>query len=448
MKVTGIHIGDFHQFKNLDIDLTYPAGHKRAGEPLDKVCIIGQSGTGKTKLLEIIRGLTYYFYPIVNKYGFTKKNGHLDIKNFDITYTQTINEDSDDKTFEVDNQKKKSEDISFESFIVEDSHNHSIVNPYLIFYPAGLNYEVSEAKVEDFKEKKVIDFSRHAASSIWNIILKEIQKYQEQENALRLQLSMVVEDNKNDINAITAALKVLEEWQKNNFNPITDLAEKCLNPILERFHLRVKTKLDIKRKDDIGFIKIEDFSGNEIPYGLWSTGTKQVVLSALPLYLLKPNHTIILFDEPERSLYPDLQKLIIDYYQQLTTDCQMFFATHSPIIASSFEPWEIIELKFNKEGHVYQEQYYEGERHIDNYIISPDHLTYDLMLSKVFDVQETHSPVREEKITEVLMLRNQLERLKKEGKLATPQGETIYDRYMKLAQKLAWDFELPQYEKA
>jgi hypothetical protein len=163
---------------------------------------------------------------------------------------------------------------------------------------------------------------------------------------------------------------------------------------------------------------------------------------------LKPKHTIILFDEPERSLYPDLQRLIIDYYQQLTANCQFFFATHSPIIASSFEPWEIIELKFDKEGHIYQEQYYEGERHVDNYTISPDHLTYDLMLSKVFDLQETHSPVRDEKIAEVLMLRNELNRLKKQGKLSTQQGEKLYNEYIKLAQKLSWEFELPQYEKA
>jgi ribosomal protein L19E len=70
------------------------------------------------------------------------------------------------------------------------------------------------------------------------------------------------------------------------------------------------------------------------------------------------------------------------------------------------------------------------------------------MLSKVFDLQETHSPVRDEKIAEVLMLRNELNRLKKQGKLSTQQGEKLYNEYIKLAQKLSWEFELPQYEKA
>ena len=59
MKITRIQIKDFHQFKDIDIDLTYPLGHKKAGQPLDKVCIIGQSGTGKTTLLKFIDGHTY-----------------------------------------------------------------------------------------------------------------------------------------------------------------------------------------------------------------------------------------------------------------------------------------------------------------------------------------------------------------------------------------------------
>jgi hypothetical protein len=54
MFVKSLKITDHHQFKDFELDLTYPKGHEKAGEPLDKVCIIGQSGTGKTTLLEEI----------------------------------------------------------------------------------------------------------------------------------------------------------------------------------------------------------------------------------------------------------------------------------------------------------------------------------------------------------------------------------------------------------
>ncbi|MCX6582484.1 MAG: AAA family ATPase [Candidatus Aminicenantes bacterium] len=55
MKIARIELKDFNQFKHVTLDLTYPRGHEKAGEPLDKVCIIGQSGTGKTSLLRLIK---------------------------------------------------------------------------------------------------------------------------------------------------------------------------------------------------------------------------------------------------------------------------------------------------------------------------------------------------------------------------------------------------------
>ena len=59
MKVTRLEIKDFNQFRDLDIDLTYPKDHEKEGQPLEKVCFIGQSGTGKTTLLKLIHGLSY-----------------------------------------------------------------------------------------------------------------------------------------------------------------------------------------------------------------------------------------------------------------------------------------------------------------------------------------------------------------------------------------------------
>lgn len=50
MKIASLTIKNFKQFKDLSLDLTYPKGHEKAGQPLDKICIIGQSGTGKTNL--------------------------------------------------------------------------------------------------------------------------------------------------------------------------------------------------------------------------------------------------------------------------------------------------------------------------------------------------------------------------------------------------------------
>ncbi len=445
MKITKLEIKDFHQFKDFELDLTYPLGHTKEGQPMDKVCIIGQSGTGKTTLIELLGGLTHNFKILKEKYKLKNKNAIISISDNDLSYTKTISAKED--RYAVTSYVRNNITIQFSEFLeIYNSYLKSI-KPNLIYYPAELKYGLTDSdEVIEFKGRSVLDFSLEKASAVWNLIIEEIQNYQEEELKIRQEISRMVE-NENNIDSIREAIKKLEEWKQLNFNPIVDLADNCLNPILKRFNLQVKTDLDIKKKEDIGSIKIEDLNENEIQYNLLSTGTKQVITSALPLYILKPNQAIICFDEPERSLYPDVQQEVVNYYENLVTNCQMFFATHSPIIASSFEPWEIVELKFNEEGKVYQEKYYDEEkgRHVDNYNVDPNYLTIDLILSKIFDLKETHSPIRNEKITEVLMLRNILEKLKSENKTKSNKFKDIYQKYQDLAGKLSWEFEIPMY---
>lgn len=50
MKIDQIKIKGFNQFDDFELDLTYPKGHHKEGQPLDKICFIRQSGTGKTTL--------------------------------------------------------------------------------------------------------------------------------------------------------------------------------------------------------------------------------------------------------------------------------------------------------------------------------------------------------------------------------------------------------------
>ena len=93
-------------------------------------------------------------------------------------------------------------------------------------------------------------------------------------------------------------------------------------------------------------------TGENIPIKNISTGTKHLLLTALPLYKLKTKESIILIDEPERSLYPDMQMDLMDYYKNLAPEAQFIVATHSPFIAASFEPDERFILYFNEEGKV------------------------------------------------------------------------------------------------
>lgn len=448
MKVTKVSIKDFHQFKDLEIDLTYPKGHKKAGQPLDKVCIIGQSGTGKTTLLKIIGGHTYTMTNLFKDYtveDFKNVSVTKVVKNISVKSQVGINpQDPQKKSHLWEAYNENGVAINFENALEKFTKYESEIRNQFIYFPAELKYNENANNGINLATKKIIDFADYNLSDVWNIVLSRIQEYQESELKIRQLVSKVVEDNSNDIEAIQKAVRKLERFRKKEFNPLAEIADECLDPLLKHFNLRVKRELDIQKKEDLGFIKVEDLKGNAIPQNLLSTGTKQVIFSATPLFLLKPDGALILYDEPERSLYPSIQKFITDYYVSLTKNSQFFFATHSPIIASSFEPWEIVELKFNEKGEVYQDQYYPigAERHVDNYTIIPSYLTYDMILNKVFDVTETHTNERSEKITEALMLRNQLTVLKEKGKIETPEGKKIYDKYRDLANKLFWDFDI------
>ena len=85
MKITKLHIDQFRHLENLDFDFTYQSG-ERKGQPLDKICFIGQSASGKTGLLELFFDYINYTFncELINKrltgarYNIKKLDGILE----------------------------------------------------------------------------------------------------------------------------------------------------------------------------------------------------------------------------------------------------------------------------------------------------------------------------------------------------------------------------------
>ncbi len=168
------------------------------------------------------------------------------------------------------------------------------------------------------------------------------------------------------------------------------------------------TKIDENQKSFTDLI-IKDLSnGNIIEYDNLSTGTKNLIETFIPLKIHSPKDSIILIDEPENSFYPDIQKELIDLYIEVGINNQLIVATHSPIIASSFEPWEVVELKFDENNQIYREPYYKDENHIDNYFLDPRMLTWTSILTDVFDMREDSFSYREKKLMEYATLKAEI----------------------------------------
>lgn len=377
MKIKRLKIDSYRHLENLEFDFTYQSGDKK-GQPLNKICLIGQSAVGKTSILEFIKESITTFTiwqkvvlvappkqqskPIVKqsnanvqqsrmvKIAAMKLAGEIDflINNLLITYSK--------KTLQL---KQNVVDafpskilIYFSSELLSPANNMLFTNNFEnISTMSSLLAKLTNANqidisnydnvVDKIENKKIIVFGGNNEIA-WQSLLNEIIEY-------RLKLTQKGSDliNKGLHADFRRMASEMELWRKRNPNPAELLAEKCLNPILKRLNLEVDLV------DTTALIVLKPINDDvAIPSNALSTGTKQLLLNLLPLYKLDTNGSIILIDEPERSLYPDIQIELMDHYQRLAPEAQFIVATHSPFIAAAFEPDERFILYFDDEGKV------------------------------------------------------------------------------------------------
>lgn len=418
MKIAQIIIQNFRQFRNLELDLTYPKGHPKEGQPLDKICIIGQNGTGKTTILELVKGRL--FYGKIKNELIEKKEAY-----FFYQFQKGGNQW---------NIQQKGGSAYYRTHPEELTTNYFTDGLSLLFFPSGISNELPTR--EDFEpyNKELFELDSEGLGNVWRYLREDTKQYQKEEFNFRVKLTQRAEKEDIDIK------QEMEIWRKEHPNPLLDVAA-LLNPIFEQFNLKVKT--EVGTIDELETLQLQSTNSEEtIPYEQLSSGTRQLLFTLYPLLnLVKQNpNSIVMVDEPETSLYPDLQRKIITYYTQLAQPQQYIFATHSPIIAAAFEPWEIVDLEFDADGFVTRHLYYEGENHVKNYTIYPQYLRWDSVLQRVFDVKASGSEEREQAIYQLAELKNQLEYWRKEGKLTAPEPnvQEAITAYKKLLMQMDW----------
>lgn len=460
MKITKIELKGYNQFKDVEIDLTYPKGHKKEGKPLDKVCFIGRSGSGKTSLLRLIKWFVSLKRDVGENIDLPVPPGNtvkMDVQLFDLAYRMVNTKEIPYIQYNWDNNLEADE-----FFKLVDGYFRKI-NPLLINFPTeiltGSNSEADQTDLFDELKKikasgtypgklgsrRIIDFAFEDVSKNWDYILEDIKKHRAQELLMKKKIADTeLQKYASSEEKRKAKKKKTDEytrWLAKNPDPLKTLAEQYLDSLLFNLGLKTKTDIDLETISNLGFIQLQTLFGQEVPRNFWSTGTRQLVQTVIPLYQLKPKNAIILVDEPERSLYPDIQLSIIDTYVNLARECQFFFATHSALIASSFEPWEIVELKFDEEHkYVYRGLFYEGENHVDNYKYYPEYLRWDSILERIFDLEEEGGKKRLRTLEKLAEIDIRLRKLKDKGKLNSPEGKKLVDEFKELSQKVDWEF--------
>jgi len=434
MKITSIEIGQLNQFNALKLDLTYPAGHPKRGKPLDKVCLIGQSGTGKSTILKLIQLVLNPQNSLVIEEPYRQFSINMLYNGSSIK--TIIREDG--RIFYTSHIENRTRNITLSELTKKE-------DTVLINIPADFASEANDEVKIDYLpgETNIYDFNKISVNKIWDRILISVRRHRESIKKLKQEIAeanKISDLSSDEMKALTMPLyDKLGQLEAVDNNPLKILAENCLDNILAAFGLRVRTEFSVNEEEEnLSFLQIEDVRGMLIPNSYLSTGTKQFIVSSLPFHLLNPKNAVILLDEPERSLYPDVQKKLVSHFERFANNCQFFFATHSPIVASCFDPWEVIELKFNGEGHVYQEKYYTGERHVDNYHTHPKYLTYDLILRNVFDLDETEGEEREKMLTKLVGLEDKLNRFKDKKDNSSDEFNKTLEEYLKISKLLSW----------
>ncbi|PWV54037.1 AAA family ATPase [Chitinophaga sp. S165] len=363
MKIKKLNIKSYRHLENINFDFTYPEGHKKAGVPLEKICIVGQSATGKTGILELLKNNMLILSQtelLNNTYLYRYDNAFLD---GDVQTEYQYNGGSliseKDKIIKNGIEIKdlpssgggavgRLVDESFKLlYFSADIISKETIN-ILDKNPLDIVTVISDKKQENisvsgFTENPgyIYEFSQAINVDVWLLLLNNILNYRKEFTQLMSKLI-----NNGAIGDVNRLNKEYVNWSKAHENPLSAFAG-AINPVLDKLSLEVdlvntEYPVPIRSKITEEILSISSLS----------TGTKGLLLSLFPLMQLDTDNAIILLDEPERSLFPDVQIDLMSYYQQLAPKAQFVVATHSPFIAAAFEPEERFILYFDKNGKV------------------------------------------------------------------------------------------------
>jgi AAA15 family ATPase/GTPase len=398
MRIAKIFIKGFKQFDNVELDLTNPI----TGEPLDKVCFIGKNGTGKSSLLSLLNfllfnihnvsfsgqgkwvfalklidnGKTYYLLyfptPLLGKKILLEESGKSKSETPEFEVRKNVNEEINGGAIRDGLKQLDFEEFKYKKFIsADDSNWQYTLNEFLkidlLIYSPAESFSNDALRLSDVPETNLNqalqlfdDFpinhfvSNDKIDHFWKTLVFLIKKRENQRE----------EFETDPININKTKSQLIEEFD-NVYPKILNRLSVLWNKILNKSGLEFdidNAKNPIQLGDNLkAYIKLIN-KNSRVPYNELSTGIRNFIFRLGHIYSLYFSREIkkgfLLIDEPENSLYPDFLFDLVETYQEVVKDkngeqnTQIFMATHNPIIAAQFEPYERIILEFDDNGFV------------------------------------------------------------------------------------------------
>jgi energy-coupling factor transporter ATP-binding protein EcfA2 len=385
------------------LDLTYPSGHPKAGKPLDKICLIGKNGTGKTTLLELLnlllsrsdsnntklgdlesklliqltdnKGNQFYITPGISRQKFlpgfeTNFNGRMSYLSHGLYFlrNQLKSQDLFGKSNEHLMERKAFQEAFIDSKELPDSfldffhpERHSN-RSCLIFSPvdSGKNEFQETGMVpntylsEALKHYKTPPFkftiSTANVKDFWMSVIYHVNNRRERRE----------EFERRPENLDLSKRELIHAFDRSNPD-ILDKLSPLWDNILEETGFRFNVhgaKAPTQLNENLeAYIQKGNFA-EPLEWRRLSSGIQMFLLRLGYLSTIFFNRNveqcIALVDEPEHMIFADLQYKLMDLYLQISRNTQFIVATHSPIIAAQFEPCERVILDFEEKGFVYR----------------------------------------------------------------------------------------------
>ena len=283
-----------YSIKSLYID-EFKAFHKFKLEVNEKLTVlVGENGTGKTTILEII-------------YNMLTGNKNYFYENDNFSYIELVYSIDD-----VDN---------ILSFKKEENNVNIYINNNIVSLDNDL-----------FKNQKVIYFPTEV--NFLDYHSEGPNRMDEVNNDITLTSEKMSKDFKQFL--VNQRMLDLEDISNKKEATRIEKYKKIFNEFLTD-----KEFLEIDLKTFEPVFKLKD-TGEIIPINKLSSGEKQIFFKGGSLLQYGENkELIVLIDEPEISMHPEWQQVILKFYTSINPNCQFIFSTHSSQIVSCCKKEEI-----------------------------------------------------------------------------------------------------------
>lgn len=281
-KIKTLNIGQYKGFKDFKLDFNE-----------NLIVLVGENGTGKTTLLEIIYNLL---------------SGNNEFFEDDPNLMNITLELKDGIKIRADREEKDVNLYINDKLVNED--NEFFTEQRAIYFPSEVafkSYEMTGPNKMELSNTDVILNADKMSKELKQFLIN--QKYQDLND---------IANGKSD-----EAIRI-EKYKKLYNDFLTD-----------------KKFIGIDNESFEPIFELND-TGEVISIDKLSSGEKQIFFKGGSLLQYgEEKEIVVLLDEPETSMHPEWQQKILKFYRDIVPKAQFIFATHSPHILSCCKKEEI-----------------------------------------------------------------------------------------------------------